>query len=243
VIAGLSVLGLITARGGSKGVPGKNIVQVGGKPLLQWTIDAALQSRYLDRLILSSDDAAIMDAARAGGCDVPFQRAPELSGDAASSIDVVVDALERVAGFDVVVLLQPTSPLRLAEDIDGALEALETRNAPVCVSVRPADDHPYLVFRTDDGSRLEPYARPAAGQSLRRQDLPPAWCLNGAVFAARVDWFLRERTFLSPQTIGYPMPPDRSLDIDTPADIALFASLVQRLPSQQPYSDAVTHTG
>ncbi len=243
MIAGQSVLGLITARGGSKGVPGKNILPVGGKPLLQWTIDSARQSRYLDRLVLSSDDAAIMDSARAGGCEVPFQRAPELASDNASSIDVVVDALKRVSGFDIVVLLQPTSPLRLAEDIDGALEALDSRNAPACVSVRPAHDHPYLVFRTETAGRLQPYARPETGQSLRRQDLPQAWCLNGAVFAARVDWFLRERSFLSPQTIGYPMPLDRSLDIDTPADVEYFASLAQRLQPLQSCPDAAAHSG
>lgn len=243
MIGGNAVLGLITARGGSKGVPGKNIIPVGGKPLLQWTIDSARQSRYIDRLVLSSDDAAIMDTARAGGCEVPFQRTPELASDDASSIDVVVDALNRVSGFDIVVLLQPTSPLRLAEDIDGALEALESRNAPACVSVSPAHDHPYLVFRTEATGRLHPYARPEDGQSLRRQDLPLAWCLNGAVFVARVAWFLRERTFLSQQTIGYPMPTDRSLDIDTPEDFDNFASLAKRLQPLQSCPVAVTHSG
>lgn len=243
MIAGQSVLGLIAARGGSKGVPGKNILPIGGKPLLQWTIDVARQSRYIDRLILSSDDSAIMDAARMGGCEVPFRRTPELASDCASSIDVVADALERVPGFDIVVLLQPTSPLRLAEDIDGVLEVLCNRGAPACVTVRPAHDHPYLVFGDAADGGLQPYALPAAGRSLRRQDLPPAWCLNGAVFAARTDWFLRERTFLSQQTIGYPMPLERSLDIDTPADIEHFASLVQRLQSPQLCPEGATHSG
>ena len=243
MIAGLSVLGLITARGGSKGVPGKNILPVGGKPLLQWTIDVARQSRYLDRLILSSDDPSIMDVARAGGCEVPFQREAALAGDDASSIDVVADALARVPGFDIVVLLQPTSPLRLAVDIDDVLERLDRYNAPACVTVRPAEDHPYLVFRDDADGCLLPYAHPPVGQSLRRQDLPPAWCLNGAVYAARVNWLLRQRSFLSERTIGCPMPVERSLDIDTAADIEHFASIVQRmLLSSHPSPDGATLT-
>lgn len=237
MIAGRSVLGLITARGGSKGVPGKNIRQVGGKPLIQWTIDAARQSKHMDRIVLSSDDAAIMDAARRGGCDVPFQREAHLASDEASSIDVVFDALKRLPGFDIVVLLQPTSPLRISDDIDGVLRAMIYQDLPACVTVRPAQDHPYLVFCTaTNGTTLQPYAKPAAGQSLRRQDLPPAWCLNGAVFAARTDWFIQNRTFLSEQTISYPMPADRSLDIDTVADFELFESHIRHLQSLNPTS-------
>lgn len=236
MIANQSVLGLIPARGGSKGVPGKNIFPICGKPLLQWTAEAALQSRYLDRLILSSDDPAIIDVALACGCEVPFQREAALASDNASSIDVIVDALVRVPGFDIVVLLQPTSPLRQAVDIDGALELLNSYDAPACVTIRPAQDHPFLVFHDSARGTLLPYASPPGGQSLRRQDLPPAWCLNGAVFIARVDWFLCQRSFLSEQTIGYPMPLERSLDIDTLADIEHFASIIKRMQSYSPLS-------
>lgn len=222
MIAGSSVLAIIAARGGSKGVPGKNILAIGGRPLIQWTIDAARASRHIDRLVLSSDDPAIMAVAAQGGCEVPFQRDATLATDKASSIDVVLDALLRLPGHDIVVLLQPTSPLRNTADIDAAIELLVSSGAPACVSLREADEHPYWTFRLGlDGTlaRYAPIPDGPDGMPLRRQDLPAAWCLNGAVYVARVDWFLRERSFLSAQTLGYAMPAERSLDIDTPADV------------------------
>lgn len=219
MIAGSRVLAVIPARGGSKGIPGKNIVPVDGRPLITWTINAARASRYIDRLILSSDDEAIMAVARDAGCDVPFVRASELSTDEASSIDVVIDALERTPGFDIVLLLQPTSPLRSAEDIDACLLEMTHRNAPACVSLRPAEDHPYLTFGMDGGGALTRFAEPSPGQSLRRQDLPSAWCLNGAVYAAHVPWLCEHRSFIATATLGVPMPSERSIDIDTPADL------------------------
>jgi CMP-N,N'-diacetyllegionaminic acid synthase len=228
VIARLSVLALITAHGGSKGVPGKNVLPIGGKPLIAWTIDAARRSRYVDRMILSSEDAAIIDAARHHGCEAPFVRDAALATDTATSIDVVVDALHRVPGYDVVVLLQPTSPLRNSADIDATIERLIASGAPACVTLRPAHEHPYWAFRLSDEGHLAHYVEPAAGTPLRRQDLPDAWCLNGAVYAARTEWFLRERTFLSPLTVGHPMPDERSLDIDTPADVERLRSIVDR---------------
>jgi N-acylneuraminate cytidylyltransferase len=219
MIGGKSVLGLVAARGGSKGVPGKNIFMINGRPLIQWSIDTARASRYIDRLILSSDDCTIMDIARSAGCDVPFRRDAALASDNASAIDVVADALMQVPGYDIVVLLQPTSPLRIAADIDGAIELLVSSGASACVTVREADEHPYWMFRLDDDGRLSRFAEPAGGMPLRRQDLPLAWSLNGAVYVAACDWFLQNRTFISSTTVGYPMPADRSLDIDTFEDI------------------------
>jgi len=227
MIQGKSVLAIITARGGSKGVSRKNILPIGGKPLIQWTIDAASASKYIDRLILSSDDPEIMTVAAEGGCDIPFRRTPELADDSVSSIEVVVDALNRVPGFDIALLLQPTSPLRNVSDIDEALECMLAEGAPACVSLRAAADHPYWTFRLASTGRLVHYASPDLDLPLRRQDLPAAWCLNGAIYAAQTEWFLRERTFLSEQTIGYPMPAERSLDIDTQEDIQRFRFLVE----------------
>lgn len=223
------VLALIPARGGSKGVPGKNILPICGKPLIQWTIDAARVSRYIDRLILSSDDDEIMSVAAAGGCEIPFRRDASLSGDTASSIDVVIDALERVPGYDIVVLLQPTSPLRSANDIDGAIEHLELNSAQACVTVREAEEHPYLTFYADEQGCLAHYVTPPAGTPMRRQDLPVAWCLNGAVYALRTESFLKNRSFLTARTIFYPMPAERSLDIDTPSDVERLINVVQNM--------------
>jgi N-acylneuraminate cytidylyltransferase len=220
-----SVLAIIAARGGSKGVPGKNIMPIAGRPLIQWSIEAARGSHHVDRLILSSDDLAIIEVARRAGCDVPFVRDAALATDEASSMDVVADALGRVPGYEIVVLLQPTSPLRTAADIDGALTRLIESGAPACVSVREADDHPYWTFRADPAGRLVRFAEPDGGMPQRRQDLPQAWCLNGAVYVARADWFMRVRTFLSAETVSFPMPAERSLDIDAFADIEQFIKI------------------
>jgi CMP-N,N'-diacetyllegionaminic acid synthase len=217
VIQGRRVLGLITARGGSKGLPGKNILPLGGKPLIAWTIDAARSSRYIDRLVLSSDDPAIIQVAEAQGCEAPFQRPAELASDEATTMDVVFHALALLPDFDLVVLLQPTSPLRSSFDIDACLELLV--HAPAAVSVRPAEDHPFLTFQFQNNGGLLPYAVPPAGQSLRRQDLPGAWCLNGAVYAADVGWLKEQRSFVSTQTSAHCMPAERSIDIDTLSDL------------------------
>jgi len=234
VIDGRPVLALITARGGSKGLPGKNIRIVGGKPLIAWSIEAARASRFVDRVVLSSDDADIIEVARRYGCDVPFVRAVELASDTATSIDTVLDAIQRLQHEGIVVLLQPTSPLRTAEDIDAALELMVARSAPACVSVREAADHPYWIFAIDGGSRLRPFAPPGVEPPTRRQDLPRAWCLNGAVYAADARWLAHERTFLSEQTVGYTMPLERSADVDTLEDIAHVAVELERRQGNRP---------
>jgi CMP-N,N'-diacetyllegionaminic acid synthase len=213
------VLAVITARSGSKGLPGKNLLPFRGRPLIAWSIEAAAASRHIDRVIVSSDGEEIIRVCTELGCEAPFRREAGLAGDEASSVDVVLDALDRVPGYRTVVLLQPTSPLRTAADIDGALELMERSHAPSCVSVCPASSHPWLTFAPDRQGRLEPFVRPPDGASFRRQDLPPAWTLNGAVYAADAAWLRRERTFLLPgQTEAWMMPTERSADIDTLED-------------------------
>jgi CMP-N,N'-diacetyllegionaminic acid synthase len=220
MIGSRRVLAIIPARGGSKGVPQKNIQPVAGHPLIAWTVAAALAARKVDRVILSSDDEAIMAAAREAGCEVPFRRDASLSTDEAGSIDVLMDALERTPGFDVVVLLQPTSPLRIAEDIDGTLEAMERSGAPGCVSVCEATDHPWLTFGRNEVGVLTGLSAPPPGCSMRRQDLPKAYVLNGAVYAADVTWILKHRQLIQPgATAAYVMPAGRSEDIDTWEDL------------------------
>lgn len=218
MIGDARVLAVIPARGGSKGLPRKNLAPFLGRPLIAWTIEAAQGSMLIDRTILSSDDAEIIAVSRGLGCEAPFVRPAELAGDDATSLDVVLDALDRTPGYDVVVLLQPTSPLRTAADIDAVLALL--KDADSAVSATDAADHPFLVYRPDADGRLTPYAEAGEGVSLRRQDLPPAWSLNGAVYAVRVDWLKRERAFVKPGvTRAWPMPADRSADIDTLADL------------------------
>ncbi|MEP7294597.1 MAG: acylneuraminate cytidylyltransferase family protein [Burkholderiales bacterium] len=219
MIAGRSVLAIIPARGGSKGVPRKNIRKIAGRPLLGWTLLAAQASRYVDRVVLSSEDDEIIAAARNLGCEAPFRRPAELASDTSPGIDPVLHALAQLPPFDLVVLLQPTSPLRIAADIDGCLELLEATGAPACVSVREATDHPYWTYRIDPDGLLQPFVKRPLDDISRRQDLPHALALNGAVYVARVPWLIENRTFLTVGTVGLEMPAKRSLDVDTEEDL------------------------
>ncbi|WP_081729211.1 cytidylyltransferase domain-containing protein [Pseudomonas sp. URMO17WK12:I4] len=213
---GKKILGLITARGGSKGIPRKNVIDVGGKPLIAWTIEAAKESKLLDRVVLSSDDDEIIQVARLLGCEVPFKRDSWLSGDAASSADVVADCLQRIPGYDYIVLLQPTSPLRSTEDIDSAIKTCIDKKAPACVSVCESEESPYWMYTLQGGGVMVPVIN---NGYLRRQELPPVYVLNGALYVADVQWFARARGFMSSGTVAYCMPRCRSIDIDVIGDL------------------------
>lgn len=234
MIQGMRVLALIPARGGSKGVPGKNIRLAGGKPLIAWTISAAKQSKWLDRTILSSDDPEIIKVARSLDCDVPFIREAHLAKDETPGIEVVLDALRRCPGFDWVVLLQPTSPLRTAQDIDCALERCIETGAPACVSVCAAQENPYWMFTLAEGGHLSPLL---PGSTIaRRQDLPRVYALNGAVYVAKAEWLLQQGSFITSETVAYEMPRERSLDIDTEEDfvqLQLLAGDLKLLSSEK----------
>jgi N-acylneuraminate cytidylyltransferase len=219
MIEGSKVLALIPARGGSKGVPRKNLRMVSGRPLIAWTIEAAKGSRYIDRLILSSDDDEIMQVAQEYGCEVPFRRRPELATDECGTMDVVIDALQRCPGYDWIVLLQPTSPLRTAADIDGAILQCATQQAIACVSVCLAEQNPHWMYFLE-GAHLRPVIEGLSG--TRRQDLPAVHVLNGAVYVAKAPDLMKNRSFLPSGVVGYEMPSSRSLDIDTEHDFHLL---------------------
>ncbi|MBI4184079.1 MAG: acylneuraminate cytidylyltransferase family protein [Proteobacteria bacterium] len=226
MIGDRSVLAVIPARGGSKGFPGKNLAPLAGKPLIAWSIDAARASRHVDRLILSSDDEAIIRAAREWGAEAPFVRPAELASDEAKVEDALLHALDALdRSYDYLVLLQPTSPLRTPADIDACLALCEGTGAPAAVSVVAAPKSPYWMFRLENDSRMQPLF-PWEAVYHRRQGLPPAYALNGAVYAARVEWFRVRRTFFSPETRAQVMPAERSLDIDTPTDLVLAEALI-----------------
>lgn len=212
------VLAVITARGGSRGLPGKNIRPLAGRPLIGWTIAAAHESALIDRTVLSTDDPAIADAARRCNCEVPFMRDAALAADDTSSIDVMLDVLDRIPGYDIAVLLQPTSPLRTARDIDDAIRACVSSAAPSCVSVCEAEESPYWMYRLEADGRMNPLLA-SPNNARRRQDLPAVHVLNGAVYVARVDVLRRERAFVVAGTVGYPMPKERSVDIDLEQDL------------------------
>lgn len=225
MIRARKVLAVIPARGGSKGVPRKNIRQVGGKPLIAWTIAAAKSAIHVDRVILSSDDREIIEVSQRWGCDIPYVRDAGLAGDATPTVDVVLDALDRCPGYDWVVLLQPTSPLRTAGDIDQAIEMCFRSDAPACVSVCAVEQSPYWMFTLGHGDRLKSLL--PGGAVTRRQDLPPVFALNGAVYVASADWLRREKKFITDDTVAYVMPADRSIDIDTESDFLQLKLLME----------------
>ena len=224
-VAGDGMLAVITARGGSKGLPRKNVLPLAGKPLIAWTVEAALRAACVGRVIVSTDDDEIAAAALAAGAEVPFRRPSDLSGDAATSTDVLAHAIGHCPGHAHVALLQPTSPLRGAADIDAAFALMQGRGAPSCVSVCEVSESPWLMFTTDAGGRLE-LLLPEPEQGLRRQDLPHVYRLNGAVYLAETTWFLQGGRLVGPGTIGHVMPPERSVDIDTAEDFDLAGRLL-----------------
>jgi N-acylneuraminate cytidylyltransferase len=221
MINGKTVVGVIPARGGSKGVPRKNIRVAAGKPLIAWTIEEALKSKYIDRLVLSSEDPEIMEIASRYGCDVPFHRPMELALDDTPGIDPVLHALGELPGYDYIVLLQPTSPSRAVSDIDGCIERCEESRANACVSVVKCHEHPYHMFSAQHDFTLQRLV-PEAINFHRRQDYPDFFLLNGAVYVAQTKWLQHSRTFFSNETVGFEMPEERSLDIDTEGDIRRF---------------------
>jgi CMP-N,N'-diacetyllegionaminic acid synthase len=214
------VLAVITARGGSKGVPRKNVRPLGGQPLIAWTVRAALEARCVARVIVSTDDAEIVEAARDAGAEVPFLRPAALASDTATSVDVMLHALDAVPGFDRAVLLQPTSPFRTSEDIDAGFALWQGwPGAGSCVSVCEVPLSPRLMYEEGSDGRLKPLL-PDAPRSLRRQDLPKTLMLTGAMYFIEVNRFRAEKRFVFDDSIGFEMAPERSLDIDTEADFA-----------------------
>lgn len=224
MIGGKSVLAIIPARGGSKGVPRKNLHPLAGRPLIAWTIEAAKASKLIDRFVLSSDDDEIIAVARSLGCDVPFKRPAALAADATPGIDPVLHALGALPGFDYVVLLQPTSPLRSASDIDSAIELCVSTGAETCVSVAEPAQSPYWMSTAGADGYLKPLFPDI--KASRRQDLPQALALNGAIYVANVPDLLKNKSFLTEKTVPFLMPDERSIDIDGPLDFRLAEALI-----------------
>lgn len=222
------ILAVIPARGGSKGVPRKNLRDLGGKPLLAWSIEAARACPELQRVILSSDDAEIMALGQKLGCDVPFQRPAHLAGDTVSATEVALHALATVPEhYDWVVLLQPTSPLRSAADIRACIQLCSPLQVPSVVSVTQAEKSPWWMYTLDSQGVLHPLLGEDRSEA-QRQQLPAVYHPNGAVYVARVPWLQRSRKFLAPGTKAYIMPPYRSIDIDKEEDLYLAHLLLQR---------------
>lgn len=221
------LLAIIPARGGSKGLPRKNLLLAGGKPLIAWTIDAALNSKYITSVVLSSDDDEIILTAKNFGCKHAIKRPDELANDSASSVDVVLHALSQYQGYDYVVLLQPTSPLRTSLDIDNAFELILSSNAPCCLSVCEVDQSPYWMYRVDHNEVMTKLLREEKVMT-RRQDLPAIHILNGAIYIAEIDWLKSGKSFYGADCVAYRMPKEKSLDIDNSEDLDKLRLLIER---------------
>jgi CMP-N-acetylneuraminic acid synthetase len=227
----MAIIGLIPARGGSKEIPRKNLVVCGGKSLLAWTAEAALRSKVLDRVVLSTDDEEIAAAGQSLGLDVPFRRPVEFSGDGALMHGVIAHALTslRAGGemVEAIVLLQPTSPLRQAVHIAEAVELFRARNAATVVSVMRVPHHfvPSSIMREEEG-HLVPFAGEDVGPT-QRQSKATLFARNGpAVLVMRSDVIDDGRLYGDP-TLGYEMNEIASLDIDTKDDLRLADLLIR----------------
>lgn len=221
----MKTLALIPARGGSKGIPRKNVKLIAGKPLIVWTIEAALRSSRLASVVVSTDDMEIADVARQAGAQVPFMRPTALAQDTTPGLDPVVHALSQLPQYDSMLLLQPTSPLRTTNDIDACLQLATERRARSVVSVSEPETHPYWTYRLSEKQTLERLVDTAP--VARRQDLPPVFAVNGALYFAETDWLRSSNSLVGAETLAYVMPRERSFDLDTPLDWMLAELLLK----------------
>lgn len=213
---GKSILALITARGGSKGIPRKNIKTLAGKPLINWTIDAAKKSKYIDRLILSSDDDEIIEQALISGCEVPFVRPDYLAADDTRSMDVIIYTLENLnSEYDYLLLLQPTSPFRTTEQIDQIIKQGIDTASSVTVSVTESKKHPAFMY-TLDREKLVPVTKKIKQE--RRQDMPHVYEHNGALYFAKVPHLLKVKTYDGDNVSAFVMNALSSIDLDEAID-------------------------
>jgi CMP-N-acetylneuraminic acid synthetase len=225
------VLAVIPARAGSKRLPEKNLAELAGRPLIAWTISAALEAGFVHTVMVSTESEQIAEVSRREGAEVPFLRPAELATDSASSVDVVMHALtayqQRGLVFNYVLLLQPTSPLRTAHDIHAAWQLLREKDADAVVSVCEMEHSPLWSNQLPDDGSLTGFLRPEV-LGKRSQDLPVYYRLNGALYLVSVSRFLQERRFMLDQgAYALIMPRERSVDIDTSLDLK-FASLLLR---------------
>lgn len=216
------ILGLINARGGSKGIPRKNIKPLLGKPLIAYAIQSGLDAKKIDKLVVSTEDPEIADIAKYYGACVPFIRPGHLASDVALQIDVIKHALIELQNlgemFDIVVILQPTCPLRIAADVDGALSLMEKTEADTVISVTQVQGfHPMTMYTQGPGGTLSPLIGSSRAGVLRQQ-FPIIWWRNGAIYALRTRVILEQGLLYGDQIYGYPMPPERSANIDEPID-------------------------
>jgi CMP-N-acetylneuraminic acid synthetase len=234
----MKVLGIVTARGGSKGIPRKNTIPLLGKPLLAYTAEAALSAKRLTRTILSTEDEEIASIGRAWGLDVPFLRSADLARDETPSIPVLQDAVRRLEQtgdhYDAVFTLQPTNPLRRAQDIDGAVDLLERTGADSVISfVDVGEKHPArMKFINSEGKVIDPpFKEEFEGQ--RRQELPKLYLREGSIYLTRRSVLMEQGSVQGSDCRAWLIPEDRACNIDTPFDLFLAEQMLRYCASKQ----------
>jgi len=223
------ILSIITARGGSKGLKRKNVVDLAGKPLIAWTIEASLDSKYITKTIVSSDDKEALDISKEYGANV-VRRPDDLSSDSATSESVIkhtIDYLESMGEiFDIVILLQPTSPLRNSQDIDSAFEIMFNSDATAVISTSEFDNKILKTFiETPDG-----FLKGVSNNEypfMRRQDLPVVYMSNGAIYIIDVNIFNKNLSLITDRTLPYLMPANKSFDVDSESDLLSIQKLIK----------------
>lgn len=223
------MIAIIPARGGSKGLPGKNILPLCGKPMIAYTIEAAKLSKYIDRVIVSTDDQNIADIALEYGAEVPFLRPEFLASDTAQAVDNYIYTIERLSkewgiSIEEFVVLQPTSPLRIAEDIDGAIELFLKNKADSVISYT-SEAHPVHWHKYIDENKA--FVDIFDTTIANRQDLKTSYYPNGAVYVFRFS-MIKERKYYTNKSYGYIMPRNRSVDIDYKDDFDYVEFLMSK---------------
>lgn len=219
---GKKLLALVPARGGSKSIKNKNIINLAGKPLIAYTIEAALNSQYIDQTIVTTDSQRIADIAQSYGASVPFLRPPELAQDTSKTVDVVLHAVDslRTIGmqFDLLVLLQPTQPLRTSNDIDNAIQQYYSNGELPLASVSPVNDSPLLIRTINTMNRLVPLLN--ENSTCRRQDMKKYYRVNGCIYINSI-YTLTQETSFNDNLVPFVMPKEHSVDIDEMSDLAM----------------------
>lgn len=223
---GKKILSLITARGGSKGIPGKNIKDLGGKPLIAWTIQSSLDSKLIDRTVLSSDSDEIIKIAKRFGCEVPFKRPDNLAQDETSSIEVICHALSKIEGYDYLVLLQPTSPFRSNGILDEMIMKIIDDDIKQLVSVKQLKKESHFIYERDKDN----YLVPLSGEYVlnkRRQDQSPLYEHNGSVYISEIEFLLKNKSYNCKETQMFEMKGKDNLDIDEHIDFQLAKIIIK----------------
>lgn len=225
------MLAVIPARGGSKGVPGKNIKELAGKPLIAYTIEAAIASNIFEKVIVSTDSQKIAEVAVNYGAEVPFMRPSEISGDMTSSDDVILHALafyqQQGTRYDEVCKLQPTSPFRSSKHLQEAYQLFSERHADFLVSVCECEHSPLWAGVIGDDLRLDNFISEEAKRACR-QNLPQYYRLNGAIYMGKTNRFYENRSFLGENSVAYVMNQEDSVDIDSLLDFMLAEMLIMK---------------